>query len=138
MLEYLDGWTKIRSGSAEGYVPADTLITGGEAEQHAEEYENNTVTVTASVLNVREGQGTDTPVLTQIELDEQYQATGEPVDGWYPVKVGDIDGWGVRRVCDGGNFLFLWGDERGRREADRRRKGRAGTERTGGRGKRGC
>ena len=93
VLEYLDGWTKIRSGSAEGYVPADTLITGGEAEQHAEEYENNTVTVTAQVLNVREGQGTDTSVLTQIELNEQYQVTGEPVDGWYPVKVGDIDGW---------------------------------------------
>ena len=93
VLEYLDGWTKIRSGSAEGYVPADTLITGSEAEQRAEEYENNTVTVTARVLNVREGQGTDTSVLTQIELDEQYQVTGEPVDGWYPVKVGDIDGW---------------------------------------------
>ena len=93
VLEYLDGWTKIRSGSAEGYVPADALITGGEAEQHAEEYENNTVTVTARVLNVREGRGTDTSILTQIELDEQYQVTGEPVDGWYPVKVGDIDGW---------------------------------------------
>ena len=93
VLDYLDGWTKIRSGSAEGYVPEDALITGGEAEQHAEEYENNTVTVTARVLNVREGQGTDTSILTQIELDEQYQVTGEPVDGWYPVKVGDIDGW---------------------------------------------
>lgn len=93
VLEYLDGWTKIRSGSAEGYVPADTLITGSEAEQRAEEYENNTVTVTARVLNVREGQGTDTPVLTQIELDEQYQVTGDPVDGWYPVKVSGIDGW---------------------------------------------
>ena len=28
VLEYLDGWTKIKSGSAEGYVPADSLITG--------------------------------------------------------------------------------------------------------------
>ena len=26
-------------------------------------------------------------------MDEQYQVTGEAVDGWYPVKVGDIDGW---------------------------------------------
>ena len=93
VLEYLDGWTKIRSGSAEGYVPADTLITGNEAQEHAKEYENNKVTVTASVLNVRDGQGTDANILTQIEMDEQYQVTGEPVDGWYPVKVGDIDGW---------------------------------------------
>lgn len=93
VLEYLDGWTKIRSGSAEGYVPADTLITGNEAEEHAREYENNTVTVTAYVLNVRDGQGTDANILTQIEMDEQYEVTGEPVDGWYPVKVGEIDGW---------------------------------------------
>ncbi len=93
VLEYLDGWTKIRSGSAEGYVPSDALITGNEAEEQAGEYENDKVTVTASVLNVRDGQGTDTDILTQVELDEQYQVTGDPVDGWYPVKVGEIDGW---------------------------------------------
>ena len=93
VLEYLDGWTKIRSGSAEGYVPSDTLITGSEAEQCAEEYENNTVTVTVRVLNVRAGQGTDAEILTQIAEDEQYQVTGDPVNGWYPVKVGDVDGW---------------------------------------------
>ena len=93
VLEYLDGWTKIRSGSAEGYVPADALITGNEAQEHAGEYESNIVTVTASVLNVRDGQGTDANILTQIEMDEQYQVTGDPVDGWYPVKVGAIDGW---------------------------------------------
>ena len=93
VLEYLDGWTKIRSGSAEGYVPSDALITGNDAEERADEYENDTVTVTASVLNVRSGQGTDTGILTQIGMDEQYQVTGESVDGWYPVQVGDIDGW---------------------------------------------
>ena len=52
VLEYLDGWTKIKSGSAEGYVPADSLITGEEASQRAEEYEDHTVTVTAYALNV--------------------------------------------------------------------------------------
>ena len=93
VLEYLDGWTKIRSGAAEGYVPADTLITGNEAQEHAGEYENNTVTVTANVLNVRDGQGTDTNILTQIRMDEQYQVNGDPVDGWYPVTIGEIDGW---------------------------------------------
>ena len=31
VLEYLDGWTKIRSGNAEGYVPSEALLTGEEA-----------------------------------------------------------------------------------------------------------
>ena len=93
VLEYLDGWTKIRSGTVEGYVPSDTLLTGKEAQECAGNYENNTLTVTAYMLNVRDGQGTDADILTQVGQDEQYTVTGEPVDGWYPVKVGDIEGW---------------------------------------------
>lgn len=93
VLEYLDGWTKIRSGSAEGYVPADTLITGETAAERAEEYENHTVTVTAYTLNVRDGQGTEAGILTQIRQGGTYEVTGEAVDGWYPVQVGDLDGW---------------------------------------------
>ena len=89
----LDGWTKIRSGTAEGYVPSDTLITGETARTHAEEYENSTIRVTAYALNVRDGQGTEAAILTQVGQNEEYTVTGEPVDGWYPVKVGEIDGW---------------------------------------------
>ena len=93
VLEYLDGWIKIRSGTAEGYVPADTLITGEDARGCAQEYENSTATVTAYSLNVRDGQGTDAQILTQIGQGEEYMITGDAVDGWYPVKVGEIDGW---------------------------------------------
>ncbi|HJD46366.1 MAG TPA: C40 family peptidase [Candidatus Mediterraneibacter norfolkensis] len=93
VLEYLDGWTKIRSGTAEGYVPADALITGEDARGCAQEYENSTATVTAYALNVRDGQGTDAEILTQIGQGEEYNITGDAVDGWYPVKVGAIDGW---------------------------------------------
>ena len=56
VLEYLDGWTKIRSGNAEGYVPTETLFTGEEARSRSDEYTNENVTVTADCLNVREGQ----------------------------------------------------------------------------------
>ena len=31
--------------------------------------------------------------MTQVRLGETYEVNGEPVDGWYPVKVGEIDGW---------------------------------------------
>lgn len=93
VLEYLDGWTKIRSGSAEGYVPEDALFTGEEAQARAQEYEKDTVTVTAYVLNVREGCGTDSKILTQIKKGEVYETVGEATGGWYPVKVGDKSGW---------------------------------------------
>ncbi len=93
VLEYLDGWTKIKSGSVEGYVPADTLLTGEEARQCSSEYENNTVTVEADVLNVRAGQGTEYDILAQISRGDSYETVGDPVNGWYPVQVGSIDGW---------------------------------------------
>lgn len=93
VLEYNEGWTKIRSGNVEGYVPADVLYTGDKAEEHAKEYETEVVTVLADVLNVRTGQGTENEVLTQVMFKQQYEAVGEPVNGWYPVKVGDFDGW---------------------------------------------
>ena len=111
VLEYLDGWTRIRSGSAEGYVPADTLITGTEAEECADEYENNTVTVTAGVLNVRDGQGTGSDILTQVTEGQQYEMTGEPVDGWYPVNVAGIDGWVSGRYVEAATG-FSYGETR--------------------------
>ena len=94
VLEYLDGWTRIKSGSVEGYVPAEALLTGEDAQQHSAEYEKNTVTVEADVLNVRRDQGTDNEILTQIEQGGSYEMTGEAVDGWYPARVGEIEGWG--------------------------------------------
>jgi len=92
VLEYLDGWTKIRSGNAEGYVPTETLFTGEEARSRSDEYTNENVTVTADCLNVREGHGTDTTVLTQINQGEEYLVTEDPVEGWYPIQVGEVAG----------------------------------------------
>lgn len=93
VLEYNDGWTKIKSGSVEGYVPADCLLTGSSAKEHAAEFEQNQATVNADVLNVRDGQGTGANIVTRITLGQQYEITGDAVNGWYPIKVGDISGW---------------------------------------------
>ncbi len=93
VLEYNGNWTRIRSGTVEGYVPAETLLTGSSAEEHAAEYEQNQAVVTADVLNVRDGQGTWANILTQIMAGQQYEVTGEAVDGWYPVNVNGVSGW---------------------------------------------
>lgn len=93
VLEYKGDWTKIRSGNVEGYVPTDALYTGEEAKKHAKEYETDVVTVLADVLNVRSGQGTENDILTQVMFKQQFEVTGEPESGWYPVKVNEFDGW---------------------------------------------
>lgn len=93
VLEYDNGWAKIQSGNVEGYVPTDVLYTGEEAEEHEQEYKKDEATVTADVLNVRNGQGTQAEILTQVIENQKYEVTGEAVEGWYPVKVGEIDGW---------------------------------------------
>lgn len=93
VLEYIGDWTRIQSGSVEGYVPASALYTGEEAQMRQEEYIKIQATVTAYVLNVREGQGTEHRILTQILKDQVYPVTGEPVNNWYPVQIGEISGW---------------------------------------------
>ena len=47
---------------------------------------------------------------------------GEATGGWYPVKVGDKSGWVSGDYVIAENFLFLWGDKRRGRKADRRRR----------------
>ena len=93
VLEFQGDWAKIKSGDAEGYVPAASLYTGEDAETHAREFEKEKMKVEAYVLNVRDGQGTQANILTQVEQNEEYMITGEPVEGWYPVEIGDISGW---------------------------------------------
>lgn len=111
VLEYRGDWTKIKSGSAEGYVPAESLYTGKDAEKRAGAYQQLKATVTADVLNVRDGQGTNARILTRILAGQQYEVTGEPVNGWYPINVTDIPGW----VC--GDYvdvqeLYAYGETR--------------------------
>ncbi|SHK02642.1 C40 family peptidase [Hespellia stercorisuis] len=93
ILDTQGAWTKISSGTVTGYVETEELLTGGAAKEYAGANIGNTATVTAYVLNVRDGQNTNANILTQITLDEKYQVTGDSVSGWYPVQVGDIAGW---------------------------------------------
>lgn len=93
ILASQDDWVKIESGTVTGYVPINDLITGDDAKEYAETQAVQKATVTADVLNVRSGQSTEADILTQITMNQQYEVTGDPVDGWYPIQVGDIAGW---------------------------------------------
>lgn len=52
-----NGWYKITSGSVTGYVKADYVVTGDEAEKLAKEVGKRVATVTTQTLRVR----TDAP-----------------------------------------------------------------------------
>lgn len=93
VIETTETWTKVQSGNVTGFMPTEQLYTGGAAKEYAQQAGERIAKVTATVLNVRDGQGTHANILTQILLDQEYTITGDPVSGWYPLQVGDISGW---------------------------------------------
>ena len=72
VLEYQGDWAKIKSGDAEGYVPASSLYIGEDAEQHEDEFQKEKMKVEAYV-----------PV-SYTHLDV-YKRQGLPVACFYPI-----------------------------------------------------
>lgn len=93
IMAYDGDWARIQSGSVEGYVPVQFLYTGDEARQHESEFQKHAATVTADILNVRESQGTDAEILSQIPENTICEVTGSSVGGWYPIKTEETEGW---------------------------------------------
>ena len=93
IIKEVDGWYKIESGNVKGYIKSEYFITGDEAEAKALEIAHVTATVTCPTLNVREGQGTDTTLLTQLPQGGVFDVE-EYGDEWVYICVdGDIKGW---------------------------------------------
>ena len=81
-------WVKISSGKVEeGYISKEYLLFGSEAEELMEEVCTKYAEVICTTLNVREGQSTDTKIVTQIPLGEKY-IIREEFDGWAKIVLG--------------------------------------------------
>ncbi len=81
-------WAYIQSGSVEGYVSCEYLLTGVAAVQKAEQLAQTMATVTADALKVRAEASTDAAVITQVAKGEKLEVID--VDGdWVAV---DLDG----------------------------------------------
>ena len=63
-------WTHIASGSVEGYVKSEYLLTGIKAKQKVREFVTDMVKVGTDGLNVREYPSTDAPIITQVATGE--------------------------------------------------------------------
>jgi len=87
-----NGFYKIESGNVKGYVSKDYIITGEEALKRAQKEARDYLTVTTSVLRVREEPTTDSDILSKVNKGEKL-AVVEEVDGWVKVEVNDLEGY---------------------------------------------
>lgn len=92
ILETLDGWYKISSGNVEGYVSAEFLLTGKEANERALQVLAEVAHVNADMLMVREEPNTECSILTRVAEGEELEVV-EKTDGWVKVNIDDVVGY---------------------------------------------
>lgn len=92
ILETLDGWYHIKSGNVEGYVSAEFLLTGEEANERAKEAIMTLASVQADKLMVREQPNTDCSIVTRVAQGEELEVS-EVLDGWVKVNIDSEQGY---------------------------------------------
>ena len=92
IIETVDGWYKITSGTVTGYIAADPelIATGQEAKDLAMQNAAQMAIITTDVLNVRVEPNTDSKIWTQIVKDERYPVVDQQ-DGWVQIDLGSVD-----------------------------------------------
>jgi peptidoglycan DL-endopeptidase CwlO len=86
ILEYEGDWVKIHSGNVDGYIKAEYLAIGEEAEKLIDEFASKYATIKTETLFVREGQGQDTAIITMVPLGETYYIKKE-YDEWAEIEI---------------------------------------------------
>ena len=93
VLEEVDGWYKVSSGSIkEGYVKKEFVVVGEEAEKLAKEVGTRLATVTTQTLRVREEATTDSSILGLVPEEEEL-IVEEEKEGWVKVSIEEGEGW---------------------------------------------
>lgn len=96
IIETVDGWYKIKSGSIVGYVTANPeyVALGQEARDLAMESASLMAIVNTDKLNVRPEPSVESKIWTQISKEERYPVA-EQLDGWIQIELdageGDAD-----------------------------------------------
>lgn len=86
-------WFKISSGSVEGYVKAQYVVTGQAAETIAAQVGHRIAKVTGETLRVRDNVGLDARVQTLVPKGEELDVK-EELDGWVRVALDDdVEGY---------------------------------------------
>ena len=85
-------WTQIKSGSVEGYVKSEYLLTGDAALARADEVKQTLATVKTTTLYVREQPNTDCAIVTMMPQGEELEVL-EVLDGWVKINVDSDEGY---------------------------------------------
>lgn len=94
ILGWEGDWVRIRSGNLEeGYIKAQYLLIGWDAEEKIAEYCDKTATVNCSVLNVRTGMGTEYSIYEKLPRGETYYVA-EEYEEWVKIILGQDDSTG--------------------------------------------
>lgn len=91
VLETLDGWYKIESGSVTGYVSSDYVVVGDE--EVCKAASERIATVTTDTLKLRKEASTEAGVYTLISMDQKLTVLDESVEGWVKVKFKSYEGY---------------------------------------------
>ena len=92
IIKEKDGWYKIESGSVTGYVKADYVLAGEEAQKKADEVGDRLAIVTTTTLKVREKAKKDATVLTLVGEGEVLSVKKES-ENWVKIKTDDYSGY---------------------------------------------
>lgn len=92
VLETIDGWYKVTSGTVTGYVNAEYLVVGDEAACVAAQKRVATVT-TPERLNLRADASTASRVLVSLPSGAKATVVDETVEGWIGVQYNNKTGY---------------------------------------------
>ena len=93
ILGAIDGWYKVQSGNATGYVNAEYFATGAQAEAIAEEVGYNVATVYSDALTVRSQPSEDSEAIGTVYSSDQLEVVAYEGD-WMKVALGnDVYGY---------------------------------------------
>ena len=91
VLETLDGWYKIKSGSVTGYVSAKYVIVGDEATCKAAS--KRVGVVKTETLRLRKQATTESGIHTLLSEGAKVTVVDESIDGWYKVTYKTYTGY---------------------------------------------
>ena len=98
-LKLKNGWAQIQSGNVKGYIRADLLAIGTEAEKIASKYATKYAVINTVTLKVREKNNTESRVLTLVGQDEKYKILIEGKK-WCKVKVDGEVGYVLKEYVE--------------------------------------